>query len=96
MKFNFYAGGAVASGVLTLSVILSELVKPFKDILTIVFTHHWIGKIALMAIIFLIFGFAYKGKKMFGKNIGYVAWKSVTWSLNTIFLFYLLLYFLKF
>lgn len=96
MKFNFYAGGAVASLVLTISVILAELVKPFKDVLTDVFTHHWIGKVVLMTIIFLVFGFTYKGKKMFGKNIGYVAWKSVTWSLNIIFLFYLLYYFLTF
>ena len=94
MKFNFYAGGIGASWILTLSVILAELVEPFKDFLTSTFTHHWIGKIVLVAIMFLIFGFIYKEKKMFGKNIGYVAWKSITWSLNLIFLFYLVYYFL--
>ena len=96
MKFNFYSGGIFASWVLTLSVILAELVQPFKDVLTTAFTHHWIGKIVLMGVVFLIFGFAYKRKKMFGKKLEHVAWKSVTWSLNTIFLFYLLFYFLTF
>lgn len=93
MKFNFYAGGIFASGVLTISVILAELFEPFKELLSSVFTHHWIGKIILMVAVFLIFGFTYKEKKIFGKNLKYAAWKSVTWSLNTIFLFYLLYYF---
>ena len=92
MKFNFYAAGVVSSWVLTFSIIWADLFYPFKDVLKFTFTHHWIGKVILTSVVFLIFGLAYKKKKMFGENLEHVAWKSVTWSLKIIFLFYFLLF----
>ena len=92
-EFNYYFGGFAATIALTLSVILTELFDPFKSFLASIFTHHWIGKIVLVAIVFVIFGFASQKNELFGKNIGDVAWKSVIWSIIIIFLFYLLYYF---
>ena len=93
-KFNFYFGGFAATIVLTLSVILTELSEPFKSFLESIFIHHWIGKIILVAIVFVVFGFASQKKELFGKNMGDVAWKSVILSIIIILLFYIAYYFL--
>ena len=93
-KFNFYAGGFVASSLLTILVILAELSSSFKEVLTSIFTHHWIGKLIIITIAFVISGFAYKKNKIFGKDIGKVSWYSVVWGLDIIFLFYVILYFI--
>ncbi|MAH03570.1 hypothetical protein CMI39_02170 [Candidatus Pacearchaeota archaeon] len=93
-KFNFYAGGFAASNLLTILVILVELSSPFKEMLTSVFIHHWIGKFILITIGFIVFGFTYKKDRIFKKDIKKAAWYSVVGSLDIIFLFYLILYFI--
>lgn len=94
MKLNFYAGGAIAMWLLVIMVIAAELFEPFKTALASVFTHHWIGKLVLVIIAFILFSFLFKDKKSI-MNIPYekLAWKSAIGSLALIFLFYVFEFF---
>ena len=93
-KFNYYIATIVSSWLLTVLVILSELVKPFKNFLYMIFTHHWIGKAVLVAIVFFLFGYFSKDKKKIGKlSSDEFTWRSVIGSSIIIFLFYFIEYF---
>lgn len=93
-KFNFYLGIAVSSWLLTFLVIVAELLKPFKELLASIFTHHWIGKAVLITLAFIIFGFLFRDKNSLGKySDNKLAWNSVIASLIIIFLFYIIEFF---
>lgn len=70
-KLNYYLGITVSSWLLTIMVIAAELYSPFKDLLKSVFTHHWVGKIAIMITVFLIVSFLFKDKKVSDKTAFY-------------------------
>jgi len=46
-------GGIAAIVFIVFATILSEVYKPFKNLLVDIFSHHWIGKSALSVLIFL-------------------------------------------
>lgn len=87
-KFNLFGGAKIAACVLTVSIILAELIGPFKTFLKTTFSHHWIGKIVLVALAFALFGYFSKEKASDEK----AAWKSIVASLVIILLFYLIMY----
>ena len=89
-KFNFYLGTTVSAWLLAVLVIVAELIEPFKNLLKIVFTHHWIAKAILITLAFLISGFLFKDKVIKDK----LAWNSVILSLIIILLFYIFEYFI--
>ena len=90
-KFNFYLGTAASSWLLVILVISAELFEPFKNLLKAVFTHHWIGKAVLTAVIFLVAGFAFGSKKLPWKvSDDKIAWHSVIGSLIIILLFFIM------
>lgn len=91
-KFNVYKAGSAAAILLAVMVIFAELVKPFKEILKNIFWHHWIGKVVLMSVVFLIVGYLYKDKISLADEK--FAWKSVLASLAAILLFYIIHYFI--
>src|SRR3989344_1971587 len=74
-KFNYYAGIVYSSAFLTFSIILAELYGPFKNLLASIFTHHWIGKVVITALLFIIIGFIYSNKKL-SKSQEKLAWNS--------------------
>lgn len=89
-EFNFYLGAAASAWLLTVMVLLTELSAPFKDILTKVFTHHWIAKLILVTLIFIVVSKLYpKKQKMVGMPVEDFAWKSIIASLLIIFGFYI-------
>ena len=88
-----YNGASAASVLLAVLVIAGELYAPFKAFLASVFTHHWVAKAVLVMAAFVIVGFVYKEKKIFGMESGKAAWYSVLGSLAVIFLFYIIHYF---
>lgn len=93
-KFNFYLGAAASSWVLAILVIVAELYEPFKNLLKSIFTHHWIGKAAIVALVFLVFGFMLKNKKsIFNIQDNKLAWNSMLGSLAIIFLFFIIEFF---
>ena len=93
-KFNFYAGASASAILLAVLVILSELVEPFKALLASIFGYHWIGKAALVILVFLLAGFLLKEKTSFGKiSFKDLAWKASLASLAVIFLFYVIEFF---
>jgi hypothetical protein len=89
-KFNFYNAAFAASTLLAVLVIATELAKPFKLFLASIFSHHWIGKVVLITIAFVIIGFAYEKDKLFGIDSEKVSWYSVLGSIILIFLFYII------
>ena len=88
-KFNFFGGIAASSWLLALLVIGAELFPPLKEALASAFSHHWIGKGAIIAIAFLLFGFLLKNKAV-SERIGI---NSARASLLIIFLFYVIEFF---
>lgn len=86
MRFNLYLATTASAILLTILVITAELSKPFKNILTGIFTHHWIGKAVLITLAFIIFGFLSKKIKED------IAWYSVVGSLIIILIFYIIEY----
>jgi len=93
-KFNFYFGTAAGSLLLAAMVVIGELYAPFKELLASVFSHHWIGKLALMSAVFFVISFLYKNKNSIGKySDENIAWYSVLASVIVIFVFYLAHYF---
>ncbi len=61
-KFNYFLSITVVSWLLALMVISAELFSPFKDFLKATFSHHWIGKIVISIVVFLLLGFLLKFK----------------------------------
>ena len=95
-KFNGYLGAAVSAWLLAIMVILSELSAPFKEFLKGTFTHHWLGKLVIMAAAFLIFGWLLKNEtKIFGLKEEKFAWQSVIASLVIVILFFIVFYFVE-
>ncbi len=93
-KFSLYMGAAVSSWLLAIMVIAAEMATPFKDALKGIFTHHWIGKLVIVAIVFAAAGFMLKNKSQFGKySDESVAWYSVIGGLAVILLFFIIEYF---
>ena len=86
MKFNYFLGITVCSWLLLLMVIVSELYSPFKDLLKAIFGHHWIGKVVITIIVFLLVGFLFAGKKTNEKT----AYYSAIASLALILLFFII------
>lgn len=90
-KFNFYFGATMSAWLLAILVIVAELAEPFKNFLKTIFTHHWIGKAAIVILAFLIFGFLLKDKGSIGKvSDDKLAWFSAIGSLTIIFLFFVI------
>jgi len=89
MKFNFYNAGFVASTLLAILVLASELSTPFKDFLASILTHHWVAKGILIAVAFVIAGYWLKQNKLFNIESEKLAWYSTLGSLAVIFLFYI-------
>ena len=54
-KFNFYLGESASSLLLVILVIITEVSGSFKNLLKLIFTHHWIGKAVIMVLVFFIF-----------------------------------------
>lgn len=92
-KFNVFNGTAAASILLAVLVVAAEISKPFKAGLGSVFTHHWIAKIVLMTVAFLLIGFMYQKNKLFGIDSEKLAWESTLASIGVIFIFYIIHYF---
>jgi hypothetical protein len=67
-KFNSFLAITVSSWLLALMVIIAEFSSPFKDFLTVIFSHHWMGKLVILIIVFLIVGFLFKEKKVSEKT----------------------------
>ncbi|MBR9706948.1 MAG: hypothetical protein GOV15_00770, partial [Candidatus Diapherotrites archaeon] len=87
-KFNYYGASAASSLLLALLVVIAELSKPFKELLAIPFGHHWIGKIAVTAIVFVVIGLLLKEqRKRFGMKEADLAWYSALVSLAAIAVF---------
>lgn len=94
-NFNYYVGGTVSLWVLSFMVVLTELSPGFKDLLVLLFTHHWIGKVVITTLAFLISGWLFKDlKKAFGYEIDKLAWNSAIINVLIIITFYVLHYFL--
>jgi hypothetical protein len=94
-KFNYWMGAVISSWLLVVLVVVSELIKPFKDFLYMLFAHHWIGKAVLVAFFFFATGYFSKTRKKFGKlSSDEFAWRNVVGSLIVIFLFYVIEYFI--
>ncbi|HLD85104.1 MAG TPA: hypothetical protein VI968_00955 [archaeon] len=87
-KYNFYAGAAVSSWALLIMIVVGEIYAPFKDFLKGTFTHHWIGKVVIVAILFFLVS-ALEKKRMEEKH----AWYSVIAVIALIFLFYIIEFF---
>ncbi|MBI4440017.1 hypothetical protein HY638_03520 [Candidatus Woesearchaeota archaeon] len=85
-KFNYCLGASFSSVSLLLLIVVAELFEPFKNLLKSLFSHHWIGKMVVIAAIFLIAGFSLR-KGIFG-NDERIAWYSVIITLAVIFLFF--------
>ena len=94
IKFNFYLGAAASAWLLAILVIASELSEQFKNLLTSAFGHHWVGKIVLVTLCFLVSGFALKDKKSAGNlSVDKFAWYSMLIILLVIFLFFVIEFF---
>lgn len=90
-KFNLYFGAATSSLLLAILVIAAELSESFKALLTNIFSHHWLAKLALVVLAFISAGFLFGNKnKVFGIKDESIGWYSVLLSISVIFLFYLL------
>lgn len=87
-KFNHFMAASVSSWLLALMVIVSELFPPFKELLTSLFSHHWIGKVVITLSVFVLAGFLVK-KQVSEKTAFY----SVIGSLVVILAFYMFLFF---
>jgi len=92
MKMNFFAGMTISSWALALMVIMGELSAPFKTMLANTFSHHWIAKAFLVAVLF--FAVSYLSKDREGKIYSErYAWHSAVGSLAVIFLFFVIEWF---
>ena|SRR3989338_8820211 len=93
-KPNFYFGTAASSILLAVMVIAGELYIPLKDLLKSLFSHHWVGKLAIISAVFFAVSFLYKNKNSVGKySDENIAWYSVLFCIAAIFTFYLVHYF---
>lgn len=93
-KFSFYNGIIVAAPILTIMIIVAELFAPFKNGLKAAFGHHWIGKVVISIILFVLAGFLLSKKESwFGKPAEKEAWKSAVGSIVIIGLFFVVHYF---
>lgn len=95
---SFIASAIVAIVFITISVILGEIYKPFKDWLKNTFYHHWIGKGVIAIIIFYFFGFlgyfkSRDNEDVIIKMLKVLFWITVVGTL-TIISFYLYEYFI--
>lgn len=95
---SFIASAIVAIVFITISVILGEIYKPFKDWLKNTFSHHWIGKGVIAIAIFYVFGFLgyFKSKDSEGiivKMLKVLFWITLVGTL-AIISFYLYEYFI--
>jgi hypothetical protein len=86
-KFDFYGGIFLASMLLPAAVIVAEMFAPFKNLLTSLFTHHWIGKLAIVIAAFVAGGYFLRKK---AERVWYVT----LGSLAAILLFFMLHYFI--
>lgn len=88
-KFNYYFGASASALLLAVLVIATELIAPFKNFLKAAFTHHWVGKAAIIVIAFLAFGFILRDRNSVCHiRDDKLAWYSVLGSLIVIFLFF--------
>ena len=55
--YAFGIGAIVAIIFVVIATILGELYKDFKDLLAVLFGHHWIGKSVIAMALFLAFSF---------------------------------------
>ena len=63
-KFNYFLSITVVSWLLTLMIIATDLSPPFKAFLTTYFSHHWIAKLIISIIVFLLVGFLIEKKQV--------------------------------
>ncbi len=93
-KLNLYLGATISSWALAALVVATELYAPFKNILASTFTHHWIGKGVLTALVFILFSYLLRNRKKIGSyKDGEAAWYSAIGSLAVISIFYLIEFF---
>ena len=93
-KFNLYFGATTSTWLLAILVIVAELAEPFKTFLKDTFSHHWIGKAAIITISFLLFGLLLRNKdSIMNVSDDKLAWYSVLGSLIVIFLFFIIEFF---
>ena len=93
-KFNYYAGIFYSSIVLTLLIIIAEFVEPFKNLLKSTFYHHWIGKIVITIIVFILIGLFYKKDPLLEKSPDKISFQTTIICLAIILLFFIFHYFL--
>ncbi len=91
-KLNLYLGAAASSWALAILVIAAELSAGLKGLLASAFTHHWIGKAVLVALVFILSSYLLRNRKTSAKDEA-VAWYSAIGSLAVIFIFYLIEFF---
>ena len=76
-KFNYFLGITVVSWLLVIMVMASDLYAPFKAVLTAYFSHHWIAKLVISIIVFLLVGFLVSKKQVSEKTAFYSAIASI-------------------
>ena len=91
-KFNFYLGESASSLLLVILVIITEVSGSFKNLLKLIFTHHWIGKAVIITLVFILVGFLYRETKIFNIQDEKFAWNSTIISLVIILLFFIIHY----
>ena len=93
-KLNIFAGISAGSIALTMLVILSELSEPFKNLITSIFWHHWIGKLIITTAIFFIVGFSVQKETIAGRSADKVAYRITIFALAIVLVFFIIGYFI--
>lgn len=91
-RFNAAAGTAAAATLLALLVLGAELVPAFEGLLGVLFWHHWIAKLVLVALALLVTGYATQAKSVRGVLMERCAWCAMLVSMAVIFVFYAIHY----
>ncbi|MDO8628665.1 MAG: hypothetical protein Q7R56_02840 [Nanoarchaeota archaeon] len=86
MKFNHELATSISSWTLAIIVVLAEIITPFKNLLKTLFTHHWLGKVAIILAVYLIIGF-------FTKKPYQHSYRDVIISMSIILIYYIIHYF---
>ena len=84
-KFDYNGGALASSAALAAAVIVAELFPPFKNFLTATFSHHWIGKTAIVIAFFVVGGYTLKASEK-------KAWYGALASLAAMLMFFVLHY----
>jgi len=91
-RFNFYNAIFVSSSLLVILIIIAEFSNMFKTFLASIFSHHWIGKLIIITVAFVIVGFSCKKDKLFGVLDEKIAWYGILASILIILVFFIIHY----